>query len=67
MENNQKVVSSPYYLGMSPEEQVQEALDAIEWIQGAGKTRRELMYADKIENDYANEARIGLVSWSGFQ
>jgi len=55
MDNNQKVVSSPYYLGMSPEEQVQEALDAIEWIQGAGKTRRELMYADKVENDYANE------------
>lgn len=55
MDNNQKVVSSPYYLGMSPEEQVQEALDAIEWIQSAGKTRRELMYADKIEKDFADE------------
>jgi hypothetical protein len=55
MDNNQKVKTSPYYLGMTSEEQVQEALEAIEWIQSAGKTRRELMYADKIEKDYADE------------
>ena len=55
MDNNQKVKTSPYYLRMTSEEQVQEALEAIEWIQSAGKTRRELMYADKIEKDYADE------------
>lgn len=40
---------------MEPQQQIQEALEAIEWIQGAGKARREMMFADKIEKDYANE------------
>ena len=54
-DNNRQVESNRYYFGMNSEEQVQEAVEAIEWIQSAGKTRRELMYADKIENDYADE------------
>lgn len=40
---------------MNPEEQLQEAFDAIEWIHSAGKNRREMMYAAKIENDFADE------------
>lgn len=40
---------------MNPEEQVQEAVDAIEWIQSAGKVRRERMYANKVENDFTNQ------------
>ena len=40
---------------MRPEEQVQEAIDAIEWIQSAGKTHLELIYADKIKKEFADE------------
>jgi len=40
---------------MTPEEQVQAAIDAIEWIRGAGKEDRELMFATSIEKDFADE------------
>lgn len=54
-DNNRKFIHSEYYLRVNPEEQVQEAVDAIEWIHSAGKVRRERMYASKVENDFANE------------
>lgn len=40
---------------MSPEDQIEEAVAAIEWIQSAGKKSRELMFIDKIEQDFADE------------
>ncbi len=40
---------------MGPDQQLEEALEAIEWIQGAGKARRELMFAHKVEQDFAHE------------
>ena len=54
-DNNRQVEANRYYFAMNPLEQLQEALEAIEWIHGAGKTRRELMFADKVEKDYADE------------
>lgn len=53
--NNRQVEADRYYFAMNPLEQLQEAIEAIEWIHSAGKTRRELMYADKVEKDYADE------------
>jgi len=45
----------PYYFYMSPDEQVQAAIEAIEWIRGAGKENREFMFAASIEKDFADE------------
>lgn len=40
---------------MEPQQLLDEAVEALEWIEGAGKERRMAMYADKIEKDYADE------------